>query len=55
MAQACWLLAAALPRKQLTPTEAIALVQYIRHNNYKAKASHYRRRTPNTRPRDGPK
>jgi hypothetical protein len=49
--QACLLLAAALPRKQLTPTEAIDLVKHIQHGNHKAKRSHYRRAA---RARDGP-
>jgi len=52
--QTCLLLGAALRRKELTPTEAIALVEYMQHNNYKAKVSDYRRDRSNTRPRDGP-
>jgi hypothetical protein len=42
--QACWLLAAALPQRELTATAALALVRYIQGNNHKAKVSHYRRR-----------
>jgi len=42
--QACLLLGASLPRKTLTPDEALELIQYIQHNNYKAKCSHYQRR-----------
>ena len=44
MPQACVLLAATLPRKALTPDEAIEFVQYVQHNNHKAKVSHYRQR-----------
>ena len=42
MPQTCVLLGAALPRKALTPDEAIELVEYMQHNNHKAKISHYR-------------
>ena len=41
-----------MPRRELTPDEAIKLVRHIQHGNYKAKVSHYRKAT---RPRDGPK
>jgi hypothetical protein len=44
-------LAAALPRRNLTPEEAISLVRYIQRGNHKAKLSHYRQAV---RARDGP-
>ena len=43
MPQACLLLAAVLPRRELTPAEALALVRYVQQANHKAKVSHYRR------------
>ena len=52
MPQACLLLGAVLPRKALTPDDAIELVEYIQHNNHKAKQSHYRRR--GAQPPDAP-
>ncbi|MBL7223834.1 MAG: hypothetical protein ISS72_08275, partial [Candidatus Brocadiae bacterium] len=39
--QACILLAAVLPRRTLTPGQAIQVVRYIQHNNHKAKVPHY--------------
>ena len=52
MAQACLLLAAALPRRELTPEGALGIVRYIQLGNHKAKVSHYRRAAES---RDGPK
>ena len=44
------LLAAALPRKELTAGEAIKLVQHTQHNNHRAKLSHCRRRKRRDKP-----
>jgi hypothetical protein len=52
LAQACLLLAAASPRPNVSPEEAVELVGYIQESNHRAKASYYRRAA---QPRDGPK
>ena len=53
LAQACQLLAAALPRRELTPEEALRLVRYTQLGNHRAKLSHYRR-AARASARDGP-
>ena len=42
--QACILLAAALPRRVLTLSDALDVVRHTQLSNHKAKLSHYRRR-----------
>jgi hypothetical protein len=37
-------MAASLPRRRLTPAQAIRLVRCLQRNNHKAKLSHYKRR-----------